>query len=346
MLKWSDYIRNLGAAGPPTIRGIYALGFALRSDIPILLGKYLRVDATQAFTNGEKQQGRDNLGLGNVNNTSDANKPVSTATQTALDLKANLASPALTGTPTAPTAAPGTNTTQLATTAFAAAIDATIKAPTRTIIVGSTTTVTGTYNRPAGCTKIHPQLQAAGGGSGYAKSTTGNSAVGGGGGGGQWADKLISSPAASYAYSLGANGKGGLQASNTVATDGAVSTFGSGPAVLTCAGGLWAASSAATSAAGGSAGGGDGGTGASGGDLQVDGGRGGYGIVFSGTVCFGGTGGNSHWGTASQGAGNAIGALTGGGYGAGGSGPARVNGATADGSNGGFAILIIDEYYD
>lgn len=32
-----------------------------------------------------------NLGLENVDNTSDANKPVSTATQTALDLKSNLA---------------------------------------------------------------------------------------------------------------------------------------------------------------------------------------------------------------------------------------------------------------
>ena len=38
------------------------------------------------------------VGLGNVDNTSDANKPVSTATQTALDLKANLASPTFTGT--------------------------------------------------------------------------------------------------------------------------------------------------------------------------------------------------------------------------------------------------------
>jgi hypothetical protein len=38
-----------------------------------------------------------------------------------LALKANLASPALTGTPTAPTAAPGTNTTQVASTAFVAA---------------------------------------------------------------------------------------------------------------------------------------------------------------------------------------------------------------------------------
>lgn len=39
----------------------------------------------------------------------------------ALAGKAPLASPAMTGTPTAPTAAPGTNTTQLATTAFVAA---------------------------------------------------------------------------------------------------------------------------------------------------------------------------------------------------------------------------------
>jgi len=38
--------------------------------------------------------------------------------QAALNLKANLASPTFTGTPAAPTAANGTNTTQLATTAF------------------------------------------------------------------------------------------------------------------------------------------------------------------------------------------------------------------------------------
>lgn len=38
------------------------------------------------------------VGLGNVNNTSDANKPISTLTQAALDLKANLADPTFTGT--------------------------------------------------------------------------------------------------------------------------------------------------------------------------------------------------------------------------------------------------------
>lgn len=61
------------------------------------------------------------LGLGNVDNTSDASKPVSTAQQTALNAKAPLVSPAFSGLPTAPTAAAGTNTTQVATTAYALA---------------------------------------------------------------------------------------------------------------------------------------------------------------------------------------------------------------------------------
>lgn len=53
---------------------------------------------------------RSNLGLGNVDNTADTAKPVSTAQQTALNLKADLASPALTG---QPTIAGGTVTTDL-----------------------------------------------------------------------------------------------------------------------------------------------------------------------------------------------------------------------------------------
>lgn len=58
------------------------------------------------------------LDLANVDNTSDANKPVSTATQTALALKAPLASPALTGTPTAPTQSLNDSSTKIATTEF------------------------------------------------------------------------------------------------------------------------------------------------------------------------------------------------------------------------------------
>ena len=73
-----------------------------------------------------------NLGLNNVDNTSDLNKPVSTATQTALDAKAPLASPGFTGVPTAPTAPTGTSTTQIATTAFVNAALATAAAPDAT----------------------------------------------------------------------------------------------------------------------------------------------------------------------------------------------------------------------
>lgn len=58
------------------------------------------------------------VGLGNVDNTSDIDKPVSTAAQDALDLKANAEDAVLTGIPVAPTAAVGTNTTQLATTEY------------------------------------------------------------------------------------------------------------------------------------------------------------------------------------------------------------------------------------
>lgn len=163
MTKWSSFIRNLGTAGPSTVQGIYDLGFALRSEVVTLLGKFVRVDAPQVFSNPEKQQGRDNLGLGsmatqnsssvaisggsiagitdlavsdggtgasdptnaranlglgNVDNTSDLNKPVSNPQQTALNLKADLASPAFTGNPTVPTQAVGNNSTRAASTAF------------------------------------------------------------------------------------------------------------------------------------------------------------------------------------------------------------------------------------
>jgi hypothetical protein len=83
---------------------------------------------------------KSDVGLGNADNTADAAKPISTATQAALDgkaaavhghaisdvtnlqasldAKAPLASPALTGTPTAPTQVQGNNSTRLATTAY------------------------------------------------------------------------------------------------------------------------------------------------------------------------------------------------------------------------------------
>lgn len=52
---------------------------------------------TGAGTSGWRPAVKGDVGLGNVDNTSDVNKPVSTAQQTALNLKANLASPTFTG---------------------------------------------------------------------------------------------------------------------------------------------------------------------------------------------------------------------------------------------------------
>lgn len=56
--------------------------------------------------------------LNNVDNTADADKPISAEQLAALNLKAPLASPGLTGKPTAPTAIPTENSTQIASTAF------------------------------------------------------------------------------------------------------------------------------------------------------------------------------------------------------------------------------------
>lgn len=70
-----------------------------------------------------------------------------TAVASAIASKADLNSPALTGTPTAPTASPGTNTTQLATTAFVSAADALkadIASPTFTGVPAAPTASPGT----------------------------------------------------------------------------------------------------------------------------------------------------------------------------------------------------------
>lgn len=49
-------------------------------------GQYVRYNA-QTLTDTQQAQARENIGLGNVDNTSDADKPVSTAQQEALELK-------------------------------------------------------------------------------------------------------------------------------------------------------------------------------------------------------------------------------------------------------------------
>ena len=59
---------------------------------------------------------------------------VTSAIQTQIDNKAPLASPTFTGTPAAPTATLGTNSTQLASTAFVASAIANVNAQTATVV--------------------------------------------------------------------------------------------------------------------------------------------------------------------------------------------------------------------
>jgi hypothetical protein len=80
------------------------------------------------------------VGLGLADNTSDAAKPISTATQAALISKASLASPSLSGIPTAPTASPRNNSTQIATTAYTDAAIAVASANANTGIADNSVT--------------------------------------------------------------------------------------------------------------------------------------------------------------------------------------------------------------
>lgn len=100
----------------PTIPGGFA-NFVIcgdgvyRNNVPRAQNVDSAVYATKANRDKLKDSLQANISLkanssaiSNVDNTSDVNKPVSSATQTALNLKANLASPAFTGTPTGITA--------------------------------------------------------------------------------------------------------------------------------------------------------------------------------------------------------------------------------------------------
>lgn len=114
-------------------------GYGLEVEPGLYSAKHYAIEANNSISKvvsvngmiGDVVLTKSNIGLENIDNTSDINKPISTATQTALNSKANAANAALTGVPTAPTAEVGTNTTQLATTAYvkAAITDST---PTKT----------------------------------------------------------------------------------------------------------------------------------------------------------------------------------------------------------------------
>ena len=79
--------------------------------------------------------------------------------QNALNLKAPLASPALTGSPTVPTATAGTNTTQAASTAFVAASFATLASPALTGVPTAPVATYGTATNQVSTTAFADALR-------------------------------------------------------------------------------------------------------------------------------------------------------------------------------------------
>ena len=155
------------------------------------LTKFVRHDtATQGLTGPQQSNVKTNIGLGNVSNTADADKPISTATQEALDGKLDKSGGTLTG--------PLTLTQALtlsgnATSELGAVPKRQVETLINTAVAGFTSAyiggrgqvffASGTFTVPAGVTAI--KVRGCGGGGGG----------GGGGGLGAQAATLASRPA-------------------------------------------------------------------------------------------------------------------------------------------------------
>lgn len=249
--------------------------------------------------------------------------------------------------PTAPTATPGTNTTQLATTAFVEAA--------RVILVAADAlrvktvkkqifTASGTYTPSTGMLHCIIECVGSGAGGGGTAGTAGNLFTGGGGGAGSYS-RLIATAATigtSQTVTVGAAGTGGA-AGNNDGNVGADVTVGS---LCIAKGG----------AGGGGCASGDFGFGGAGGiagtgDFSIPGGAGIAGMIASNATTFaiGGLGGNSYLGAGgvmsvpvATTSGNGANATN---YGAGGGGGASQNTtATSAGGNGSKGIIIITEF--
>ena len=142
------------------------------------LTKFVRHDtAAQGLTGTQQSNVKTNIGLGNVSNTSDADKPVSTATQEALEGKLDKSGGILTGslTLTGPLALSGN-----ATTALGAVPKQQVEALINTAVTGRTSayiggrgqvfTSSGTFTVPEGVTSV--KVRGCGGGSGAVSGGT------------------------------------------------------------------------------------------------------------------------------------------------------------------------------
>lgn len=204
----------------------------------------------------------------------------------------------------------------------------------------------GTYTPTAGVRAIRVQMVGGGGpGAGCGNTNAGEATCGNGGAAGGYVDHFITSPLASYAYSVGAagvgvSGTGGSPGGNT--TFGSLSANGGSPGTASLSAGSFRFQG--TPAAGGAA---------NGGNIANILGQSGKLGATSAVQAFGGEGGSSPLGAG----GAAINNVTGGtsvpgsnatGFGAGGGGAGvlnRTSGAAIAGGNGSPGIIIVTEYF-
>lgn len=210
---------------------------------------------------------------------------------------------------------------------------------TRTVI---STAGAGTYNTPAGCRAIDVICIGGGGGSAGAGTGSSTATISGGGGSGAYARKLISPPAASYSYTVGAAGTAGAS-TPTAGGAGGTSTFGT--SLLSAPGGNGSPVGPAAGTTDIVATGGIGGAVATGGDINASGSMGNMGHRLTGTTGVSGGGGDSVLGGGGNGRSTAgVGSVGDPGTGGGGGGSFATSTAQA-GAAGSAGVIVITEYY-
>lgn len=226
----------------------------------------------------------------------------------------------------------------------------TILPPSPAVTTQVFVTGSGTYYLPPTCQAIKVTIVGSGGGGGGTSTSVATGGAGSGGGGGGTAIKYFSNPSSipgnssstSFTFSVAAGGVGGT-AGNTAGSIGSSSLFGT--TLLAGFGGAGGSGGAATAIA--ITGNGGGGGNASGGDVNILGTGGLYGLVIAAGSAAGGAGGGTYLagGTIDNLNSNATGAA-GNLYGGGGAGGDQINnGGAQAGGVGANGVIIVEEYY-
>jgi|GEM_PF-2222914 len=205
------------------------------------------------------------------------------------------------------------------------------------------TSGSATYTTPAGVTAIMVEIVGGGGGGGGSNGTLASTGAGGGGGAGGYTRFLITNPAASYTYTVGAGGLAGDATTSGTGGTGGTTLFGT--ALLSASGGTGGTGETGVATATPiSIAGGAGGTG-SGGDVNTVGSAGEGGLHLTAAQASSGAGGGSFFGGGAAGLStNSANGNQGGNYGGGGSGAITNSATDRSGGAGGSGVVIVTEY--